>query len=79
MALQGCLRSVQFCSVWNDQDDEDGRMSEATNPEHEKNYHPPKPYWRRAHTDWKFWVAVVALAVAITIYVMTVDLSMVPR
>ena len=54
-------------------------MSEATNPEHEKNHHPPKPYWRRAHTDWKFWVGVVALAVAITIYVMTVDLSMVPR
>ena len=59
--------------------DEDGRMSEETNPEHEKNHHQPKPYWRRAHTDWKFWVGVAALAVAITIYVMTVDLSLVPR
>jgi len=54
-------------------------MSEATNPEHEMNHHEPKPYWRRAHTDWKFWVALVFLAVAITVYVMTVDLSLVPR
>ena len=54
-------------------------MSEETNPEHEKNHHEPKPYWRRAHTDWKFWAAVLFLAVAITIYVMTVDLSIVPR
>jgi len=54
-------------------------MSEQTNPEHEKNFHPPKPYWRRAHTDWKFWVVVLFLAAAIAIYVMTVDLSLVPR
>ena len=79
MAWRPFFRFEQFGSVRGDHADEDRRMSEATNPEHEKNHHPPKPYWRRAHTDWKFWVAVVALAVAITIYVMTVDLSMVPR
>ncbi len=37
------------------------------------------PYWKRVHKDWRFWVGVVILTVAITIYVMTFDLSMVPR
>jgi hypothetical protein len=37
------------------------------------------PYWRRAHADWRFWVGVVLISVAIAVYVVTVDLSMVPR
>jgi hypothetical protein len=37
------------------------------------------PYWRRAHRDWRFWVGVVFLSVALIVYVMTVDLSLVPR
>ena len=36
------------------------------------------PYWRRAHQDWKFWVGLVAMFVAIGIYVGTNNLSMVP-
>jgi hypothetical protein len=38
-----------------------------------------KPYWQRAHKDWKFWVGVVFLFAAIFIYVGTLDLSTVPR
>jgi hypothetical protein len=36
------------------------------------------PYWRRAHHDWRFWFGVLAMLVAIGIYVGTNDLSMVP-
>jgi hypothetical protein len=37
------------------------------------------PYWRRAHRDWKFWVGVVLLSVAIFVYVASLDLSTIPR
>lgn len=46
---------------------------------HPKNYHPPKPYWRRAHADWKFWIAVVFIFGALAIYIFSVDLALVPR
>jgi hypothetical protein len=36
------------------------------------------PYWRRAHHDWRFWLGLVVMLVAIGIYVGTNDLSMVP-
>jgi hypothetical protein len=39
----------------------------------------PGPYWRRAHRDWRFWVGVVFLSIAILIYVMSDDLALVPR
>jgi hypothetical protein len=56
-----------------------------------KNHHHPDegphakadpdrvPYWKRAHRDWRFWVAVCFLFAAIAIYVLSVDLSLVPR
>jgi len=37
------------------------------------------PYWKRAHRDWRFWVGVLFMSVALIVYVMTVDLSMTPR
>jgi hypothetical protein len=37
------------------------------------------PYWKRAHKDWKFWVGVVFIALAIIIYVGSLDLSTVPH
>ena len=37
------------------------------------------PYWQRAHKDWRFWVGVGFLIAAIAVYVVTVDLSLVPR
>jgi hypothetical protein len=58
--------------------------------EHKHHHHPdegphPKadpdrvPYWKRAHRDWRFWVAVCFLFAAIAVYVVTVDLALVPR
>jgi hypothetical protein len=38
-----------------------------------------RPYWKRAHHDWKFWVALSLMLVAMFIYLMTDDLSFVPR
>jgi len=37
------------------------------------------PYWKRAHLDWRVWVAAFFIFAAIAVYVWTVDLSMVPR
>jgi len=48
-------------------------------PAHEKNYHPPKPYWRRAHRDFKFWIAVAFIFAAIWIYIISFDLVLVPH
>jgi hypothetical protein len=36
------------------------------------------PYWKRAHRDWRLWVGLFFMLVAIAIYVITVDLSVVP-
>lgn len=55
--------------------------------EHNHHHHPvidgehiPRettPYWKRAHRDWRLWVGLFFMFAAITIYVMTVDLSLV--
>jgi hypothetical protein len=37
------------------------------------------PYWSRAHRDWRFWVGVVLLSAAIFIYVMSDNLTLIPR
>ena len=46
-------------------------------PEHK----PPRPpaYWRRAHRDWKFWVGVVFMLLAMFVYVESFDLLFQPR
>ncbi len=35
------------------------------------------PYWKRAHQDWRFWIGMLLMVVAITVYVMSDDLSLV--
>jgi hypothetical protein len=50
-----------------------------TGPEPSRSQQGEIPYWKRAHRDWRFWVGVVCIFAAIFVYVMTVDLSMVPR
>ena len=39
----------------------------------------PGPYWRRAHHDWKFWIALFLMLTAMGIYVVTLDLSVQPN
>ena len=40
---------------------------------------PPSPYWRRIYHHWYFWVGMFLMLVAIVNYVMTEDLSWLPR
>jgi hypothetical protein len=47
-------------------------------PEHKRDTSHP-PYWRRAHRDWRVWVALVFCMTAITIYVLSDDLALLPR
>jgi hypothetical protein len=41
--------------------------------------HSHGPYWKRAHHDWRFWVGLVLMLAAITIYALSDDLALVPR
>jgi hypothetical protein len=60
-------------------------MSESTHTHHEQGphlggvHHDHRPYWKRAHRDWRFWVAVFFIGAALFIYVTSVDLSLVPN
>jgi hypothetical protein len=38
--------------------------------------HEPGPYWRRAHRDWRLWVAFLFCLAAITMYVMSDNLAL---
>jgi hypothetical protein len=38
-----------------------------------------RPYWTRAHRDWRVWVGVVLMLAAMMIYLMTGDLAWRPR
>ncbi|MCX6170244.1 MAG: hypothetical protein NTX65_12935 [Ignavibacteriales bacterium] len=48
-------------------------------PQHITKQKNEKPYWKRAHHDWKFWVAILLMLVAMFIYVKSNDLSMRPN
>ena len=41
--------------------------------------HARVPYWKRAHNDWRFWVGVLLMFVAMIIYVLSGNLARVPR
>ena len=47
--------------------------------QHVTHPHLPDPYWKRAHHDWRFWVGLLLMLLAISIYVLTEDLSFVPH
>jgi hypothetical protein len=34
-----------------------------------------RPYWKRAHRGWPFWVAVALMLAAMIVYVMSDDLA----
>jgi hypothetical protein len=48
-------------------------------PVRNRTDHAQLPYWKRAHRDWRFWVGLVSMLAAITIYVMSDDLALLPR
>ena len=40
--------------------------------------HPLHHFWKHAHRDWRVWIAVVLMLVAILAYLMTDSLSLRP-
>jgi hypothetical protein len=38
-----------------------------------------RPYWKRAHHDWRIWVALFFMFAAIAIYVLSDDLAFLPH
>jgi hypothetical protein len=47
--------------------------------DHVGTHHDERPYWRRAHRDWRFWIGLTLMLAAITMYVLSEDLTMIPR
>ncbi len=47
-------------------------------PDNEGAQHDHRFYWRRAHRDWRVWVAVLSMITCMIIYVMSQDLSFRP-
>jgi hypothetical protein len=37
-------------------------------------HHSHRPYWKRAHHDWRIWVGVILMLAAMFIYLATGDL-----
>jgi len=46
--------------------------------DHQGHTHAPSPWWTRAHRDWKTWVVVGLMLLAMVVYIMTMDESIVP-
>ncbi len=44
----------------------------------QRPHHQEKPYWKRIHHSWLFWVGFVFVSVAITIYVLSDNLAFLP-
>ena len=58
-------------------DNEPGHHSHEGHDRHVHRDH--RPYWKRAHHDWRFLAAVFLMLIGIAIYVMTNDLARPPR
>jgi len=61
------------------------RMTEIKHHHHPDEGHEPSdhdnsiPYWKRAHRDWRMWTAAGFVFAALAIYIVTVDLALVPQ
>ena len=42
-------------------------------------HHHEKPYWKRLHHSWLFWIGFALVSVAITVYVMSDNLALMPH
>jgi hypothetical protein len=47
-------------------------------PEHSRAHLGQRPYWKRAHRDWRVWVGLFFCLAAIIIYVLSEDLAFMP-
>ncbi len=58
----------------------ESQHSRHQNAEQERNrvLHSHRPYWTRAHRDWRFWGIMFLMLSAILIYVMSQNLALRP-
>ncbi len=40
--------------------------------------HPRRPYWKRAHRDWRAWAAIGLMLAMMAIYILTDSLAFSP-
>jgi hypothetical protein len=60
----------------------EGQASESVHHGHNTSGHGPSgngPYWKRAHHDFRFWIGLILMLTAITIYVLSDDLAFLPH
>jgi hypothetical protein len=48
-------------------------------PNRERVHPRHPPYWKRAHRDWRFWIAAIFIFAAMIVYVLTVEFAVQPR
>lgn len=59
--------------------------NEGTEPDHRSvqtevvQHDQVPPYWRRLHHQWWFWIGLFFMLAAITIYVLSDDLTFLPH
>lgn len=46
---------------------------------HANGLHDHRPYWKRIHHTWSFWIFLFLMLAAIIYYVMSVDFAFVPH
>jgi hypothetical protein len=46
---------------------------------HSKSHNEHKPYWKRIHHTWSFWVFLILMFAAILYYIKSVDFSLAPH
>jgi hypothetical protein len=59
----------------------ENKHSHCHHGEHDLNsdHQGQRPYWVRAHRDWKFWGAVFLMLAAMMVYAMSYNLPWRPR
>ena len=48
-------------------------------PVRDSDHHGQRPYWKRAHLDWRVWVGLFFMFAAIIIYFLSDDLAWMPH
>lgn len=47
--------------------------------DHSSFHESHRPYWKRAHRDWRVWVGVFVMLIAMAIFVMSDYFAWLPR
>ena len=75
----GVLLRRRFCfALCKDEMSEKMSGAESVGAKSRDHTHPRHHFWKHAHRDWRVWIAVMLMLVAIGIYVMTDGLSLRP-